>query len=257
MKEIVTLDGHKVPYVYSHPKNNAVGNIVLAHGITLDKNEYENLFVNTQEFFINSGFNVVRFDFRGHGESKFPQEKMTIHGESQDMKSICDYVEGLNDLPIFIVGCSFGAISTVIYSVSSERVKGLVLWNPVLNIKSTFPCPETEWAKAFFTKEKILESKTTGFLYLGNYKVGNDLVNEMLAFQLGDLIPEINVPVLIFHGDMDEIVPLRFTEEYYSKFKNCELIVLKGCGHGFLDKQIEVIKETCDWVLNKIELPQV
>ncbi len=39
MKNVFTLDEHKVPYVYSKSKGKALGNVILSHGITLDKRE--------------------------------------------------------------------------------------------------------------------------------------------------------------------------------------------------------------------------
>ena len=39
--------------------------------------------------------------------------------------------------------------------------------------------------------------------------------------------------VLILHGDKDEIVPLAYSEKAASLYKNAELIVMEGEGHGF------------------------
>lgn len=48
-----------------------------------------------------------------------------------------------------------------------------------------------------------------------------------------DMIGAYEGPVLILHGDKDELVPLYYSQEALKEYKNAELIVLEGQKHGF------------------------
>lgn len=48
-----------------------------------------------------------------------------------------------------------------------------------------------------------------------------------------ELIGKYEGPVLILHGDKDEMVPLSYSEEAIKTYKNASLVVLEGQSHGF------------------------
>lgn len=62
-----------------------------------------------------------------------------------------------------------------------------------------------------------------------------------------DMIGAYEGPVLILHGDKDELVPLYYSQEALKEYKDAELIVLEGQKHGFdlngRQQAIEYLKE--------------
>ena len=57
-----------------------------------------------------------------------------------------------------------------------------------------------------------------------------------MSFDLYDLIAAYTSPVLVLHGDKDQIVPLRYSERASQVFPDAELVVMPGQGHGFMGK---------------------
>lgn len=57
-------------------------------------------------------------------------------------------------------------------------------------------------------------------------------------------------PVLILHGDADQLVPLEYSKRYNSVLRNSKLIVVKGAGHSFdsIDLRSQFMTETVSFV---------
>jgi|GEM_PF-686573 len=244
MQKIISKDKHNIDYIYKE-RVQPKANIILCHGITVDKNEYDSLFVKAEYYFGNNNFNTIRFDFRGHGNSKMPQEKMTIKGECLDLEAVVDFVKSKNSLPIFIVGTSFGAISTIDYaSKSYNEISALILWNPVLDINKTFISPGTNWSQSFINNSSLSKVNNLGYLMLENYKIGSELVNEMREFDLKLKFQSLSIPIIIYHGTGDNIVPFQYSLDYQMLNKAVEIVSLSQQGHGFKEMQSFVIEDS-------------
>src|ERR1700753_2701266 len=66
-------------------KGNAFA--LMAHGINMDKNEWNNLHFKISNDLNEQNISTFRFDYRGHGESKGSIRDMTIIGEYLDVVS--------------------------------------------------------------------------------------------------------------------------------------------------------------------------
>lgn len=96
----------------------AYTSIVMLHGINANKDE-EGLFIKISKAMDNQKYNILRFDFRDHGDSTCPSGYMTIRGESDDLLSTLAYVQKRwRGMPVIIIAASFGAVPvlTIEYS---------------------------------------------------------------------------------------------------------------------------------------------
>jgi alpha/beta superfamily hydrolase len=81
------------------------------------------------------GFATLRFNFRGVGESGGSYGEGIE--ERQDVRAAIDYVYSMaknNDLPIVVLGYSFGAWASLPVAVEDRRVKGMVAIAPPLEM---------------------------------------------------------------------------------------------------------------------------
>ena len=66
--------------------------VVMFHGFTGTKVEPHRLFVKTARRLAEEGFYVLRFDFRGSGDSEGEFREMTLEGEISDAKASLDFI---------------------------------------------------------------------------------------------------------------------------------------------------------------------
>lgn len=239
------------------------GYVLLAHGINVNKNEWDNFYVDIAQELYKKGFASVRFDFRGHGESGGTQREMTVIGETLDIAASIEQISKRWTGNISIVGMSFGAGPSILYSAPQNRkIKALILLCPVLDYIATFLKPIVPWARDTFNEKgfKYLDKK--GFLLLDDeFELGAKLIEEFKVIKPYEILKEIQLPVLVIHGDKDEMVPYQVSRKYGKPNKKSKLITIRNAGHGFnnfddetgksmqsiLNKR-RVIEEVVSWV---------
>lgn len=167
---------------------------------------------------------AVTFTFCGsgvHDKSSFPSTEMTLFTEREDLFAVMDYVRELpqcGDVVLF-GGSQGGAVAVL--AAAERKVKGLVLLFPAL-------CIPDDWNARYPTDEGVPAA-----LPLWGVTLGARYVFALRGLDLYAEMPAQNAPVLIFHGDRDEVVPLAYSERAAARYPACELTVLHGQGHGF------------------------
>jgi uncharacterized protein len=246
----LTEDSIRICALLNEPSQSARASIVLAHGITSEKTE-DGIFTQLAESLCLANFNVLLFDFRGHGESGGRQQEMTILGEVKDLTASLQYAQELWSLPTVIVAASFGAVSTLIYSANKNDIPCIVLWNPVLDLPKTFLEPTLPWAQQSFNPQSFAFLKKNGYLLLDEFfKLGQPLIEEMSNIDLDQYLQNIRCPTLTIHGDRDTYVPYDIARKKYQFNYQSKFLTVPGSEHGFgrsQDKEL-VISNTVIWV---------
>jgi pimeloyl-ACP methyl ester carboxylesterase len=231
-----TKDGLKLAAILYLPKEQTDKIIILAHGITVDKDE-DGAFPILANLLTNNGYAILRFDFRGHGESEGKSINMTITNELIDLEAAIEIVKSNGYKNIGLVGASFGGGETVLYTARHQnQIKALCLWNPVLNYDRTFINPYLPWIiKRKGHMKNDLKEKGWTTLGSHNFVLGKTLFNEMEHTFPYKELKEITVPTIIIHGDKDTYVPYDDSKAYSGNMQNGRLITIKGAEHGFHD----------------------
>ncbi len=229
--------------------------VVMFHGFAGNKVENHRLFVQTARSLSGSGFVVLRFDFRGSGDSDGDFEDMTIPGETSDAEKVLTYLarqRWVNNEAVGVLGLSMGGRVGAILASKDKRVKFLILYSAALSpLRPRFMSDaDVEARKAM---EKALNSGGAVKVREGWYlkKPFFDTVDDTVPL---DVIHRISVPILIVHGEKDEVVPLSDSTKAFEIVKSLnrknELHIIRGGDHVFLEKEHtqEVIKKTQDWL---------
>lgn len=232
-----SLDGVRLCAVVD-AASNAKGSVVLAHGITVDKDESSGAvgvpaFVELAARLTADGYNVLRFDFRGHGESGLTSRQMTIAGELLDLIASVRQAETRWGQPVALVGASFGAVSSVLYAAGIGGLACLVLWNPVLDLRQTFLEPVEPIPQQFFNAEGYAHLAEHGWLSLDGFEIGACLVDEMRYVEPFARMSAITCPVLTLHGDRDRYVPYGVAQQYAGCNPASRFLPVPGAEHGF------------------------
>lgn len=232
-------DGTMLCGIWSRPGKNNGKAVILAHGITVNKDE-DGLFPILAAKLTDLGYSVFRFDFRGHGERRGEWFSVTVNGEVTDLESAYLQVKKNRFNKIGLLGASFGGgIASILAAKSQIKLDFLCLWYPVLNYDHAFINPYLPWLK-----DKIRQMKTDlkikGFTFLPNekpFKIGRDLYDDMKIYYPYKELTKVKIPAVIIHGDRDTYVPFSDSEKYILKMKGItKLIAIQGADHGFSGK---------------------
>lgn len=238
-----TVDGFSIKGVHTITQQKSI--ILWLHGITVNKNEYLDLFKDGAEFVGNSGIDSLRIDFRGHGSSSGNSMDFTITGQMIDIDSAINYIRKYyksEKIELHIVGCSFGAPPSIFTALKEmDIVKSIILIAPVLSYQRTFIEPETDWAASIFNNITITKLYKSNKIYFDKYfPVSMKFYQEMLLIKPEVLIGDVKQDITIIHGDCDSMVPYQVSKELALKFKNINLISVSDMDHGFNDMNDEV-----------------
>jgi hypothetical protein len=212
--------------------------ILMAHGFSVDKDEH-GLFVKTAREFCRNGFMVLRFDFRGSGESGGRFEDIKIGDNVSDLKKAIEFMskQKINKQKIGLLGASFGGAISIL--ALNQKIKALVLWNPTFKIKEVFE----DYFKKIIGVDWLDEIEDKGFVLLYKkrekkfFKITKEFWNDMKNKDLNSFARKINCPTLIVHGDKDTIVPLAHSKELFKILKKPKQIkIIEGSEHGFHDQ---------------------
>ncbi len=225
--------------------------IAMFHGFTGHKSETHRFFVQIARALCNIGFIVLRFDFRGSGDSDGDFEDMTVPGEVSDAEKAITFLSELpevDDKLVGVIGLSMGGRVASILASKDNRVRFVVLYSAAL-------APLQRSFKDGLKSETVekLEKGEAVSLNDGWYmkKPFFDTIDDTVPH---DVMGKIEAPVLIVHGDSDRIVPLEGATKGYEIIKvlndKNELYIVKGGDHVFTTREHtqEVIEKTVGWL---------
>lgn len=245
---VVTPDGIPLAVVTEEPEGQYRGVAILAHGITVEKDE-GGFYSNLSKELTADGIRTIRFDFRGHGESGGFSNEMTIAGEITDLTTVIEFARKRFGGPIAIVATSFGASIALLYAaLKTTSVKTYVLLCPVIDYSRTFLKPVTPWGKKEFGPKRLEIARKRGFLSVGGFRLGTKLFTEFMFYKPGEILAELSIPTLLVHGTKDSMVPFAVSKAYTRKARNCRFLPIPGADHGFEGYETYVYGQIRRWL---------
>lgn len=220
--------------------------IIMSHGFTGDRHEW-GTFDKIAENFHKANFDVLTFDFSGSGESD--DDSLTVGKQIDDLNSIIDFVKQKKYENIILLGLSLGGLISL--NCYNPDIKAIIGMAPVTD-KIDY-----EW-KDRYSDEQMVELKDKGYIT----KVRDEgfrkiiIIDEQMLRDRENVVQEkllenINCPVLIFHGDKDDRVPLDNSKKAIEILgANSKLDIIKGEGHHFRNSIDYVVNKTVDWLKN-------
>lgn len=244
MKEIpVTFKGHgkQIVGMLHLPSQKNAPVIIMCHGWSGSKIGAHNaFFVRASREFSKSGFAVLRFDFRGSGDSEGEWKNQNTTSMLEDLDTAIDQISKrseINKEKIGLIGHSQGGRIVLLNAVLDKRIRCLVTWATRTDLKYF-------WGDSWVDDIKLRER-----VYF-DYKITKEWLKDDLKYNVAKSIRKLKVPICIVHGDEDYDVPL---SEAYRIFrftnKPKRLQVIKGLNHDFSGENIQkqVIKITLNW----------
>jgi alpha-beta hydrolase superfamily lysophospholipase len=171
------------------------------------------------------GYDVFIFDYQGYGMSEgTANQKNTYHDGLAALKEALNLKKKLEAEKFIVFGHSLGgniALRSIVDFPEKDQIDRIIISSSFLSYqKMAFSVLTKNW-----------------FTYLLS-PLGYLLVSD--SYSPKDLLGQINSPSIIVHGDQDEVVDAKFSEEIFDKLTSStkkKLMIVEGGNHGniFID----------------------
>ena len=209
--------------------------VVIGHG--LDSNTSDTCVY--AKIFAAYGIAAYVFDFIGGGieiRSDGDVMEMTILTETEDMLVVLDGIRALDavdETSVFLMGLSQGGfVATRAAARRTDDVKGLIAFYPAYGLQD-------DVKERTANGNHITEDTST----VNGLPVDTSEIEDGLSFNIFESMKSYAGPVLIVHGEEDDMTPIYYSERAALTFANAELVSIDGAGHGFFDEDEQYAAE--------------
>jgi len=224
---------------------------LLCHGLTGHRSETKFLFVRLARRLAARGVAVLRFDFRGSGESTGTFDEMSLLTELADARCALGFLakcEGVDASRIGVLGFSCGGAVAGRLVAEEKRVRALALWNAVAHV-ALLTGKFGEWG--------VGEGGGGSFpVDLQGLPLGERFVRDLEAMpDPVDGVRAFGGSVLVVNGTMDGTVPPSEAEAFAEAAGGrAERLVVKDGLHAFarLEHVEAVLDRTTDFFAEKL-----
>ena len=268
MPSFTTKDGTEVYYKDWGPKSGPV--VVLSHGWPLTSDDWEQ-----QMFFLCSkGYRCIAHDRRGHGRSSQPWEGNEMDTYSDDLLQLFDILD-LKDVVMVGHSTGGGEVARFVGRHGTSRVSKAVLISsvPPIMVKTAanpggLPLDVFDGFRAAMLKDRaqfFLDVPTGPFFgfnrpgaqvsqgliqswwlqgMTSGFKGAYDCIKAFSETDFTEDLKKMDIPVLVLHGDDDQIVPIGASAHNSSKLApKATLKVYPGGAHALPHTEAERVNQ--------------
>lgn len=220
-------EGYRISGILHLPEKENLPCVITSHGLLSSKNSEK--YIALGEQISREGMAMLRFDFRGIGESGGSEEDKTVSKKIADLSAAIDFIRSYPGLGnrIGLLGSSLGGFLSLMKASMDKKIRAIVIWATPLHMddlgskkqEEDYPLPP----EAFF--EDLPKHRLLPLLH----KVSN---------------------CLVIHGEEDELVPLdQALGIFYSLHPPKEIHVIGGADHRLTDPahRQRAIELSVDW----------
>lgn len=234
---VSSFDLTKIPTIANIPNTltDPQECIILLHGLTTSKDEYQNVYRNLASKLADRGKQSVRFDFRGHGDSETKLAQFNVYNQIFDTLSVIRWAESFIGATKFtILGTSFGAPAGIYSSyMIDNKVNKIVLLAPILDFYRTFINPETEWGAEVFGLKRVFDAVLNDCLKVENdFNMSRNSALDMILLDPRPILSKLKCKVSILHGTEDGMVPFFASKIFAEQNKHIGFFPMTQTGHG-------------------------
>jgi uncharacterized protein len=220
-------EGQRISGILHFPESGHPPCVIASHGLLSSKDSEK--YIALGERLAREGWAMLRFDFRGVGESEGRIEDDTVTGRIADLGSAINFVRshpGLGNR-MGLVGSSLGGYVCLIRASMEKEINAVVIWATPFHLddlgskkgKKEHPLP----GEAFF--------------------------KDLPRHRLLPLLPKIS-GCLVIHGEEDELVPVDQAWEIFNSLGSPkEIHVIEGADHRLTEPshRQRAIDLSVDW----------
>jgi pimeloyl-ACP methyl ester carboxylesterase len=232
--------------------------VIMLHGLGGNRHEASGNFIKAAATLALRRFVVLRFDFRGSGETGGTTRSITLAKQIEDTGHVIDFVKRdlaqIPDMPLLdhskltLLGLSMGALTAAAVSGRREDVHSLVLWQP--------PYDLTQTMARLFGPLSTTKVRARGYFQAGMLELSEEFFTCLENFSIAREVRSFDGPVLIINGKKDTVVPPETAKQWMEAFQQADLRVsmIDGADHAFTQDiwAWQAIGQTALWLEDKI-----
>jgi dipeptidyl aminopeptidase/acylaminoacyl peptidase len=221
------------------------GTVILCHG--MDSNRNSEKLVDLGRVLAKRGIITLRFDFAYAGESSEKFADITYSGEVEDLRAACSYMRHRFAGKIGVLGSSMGGTVALLFAADEPDVTALVT--------IAAPVHPEAFPRRILNPEQLQTWRERGFTFYNGQRLNLTLLEDLETIDVLQAARKIACPVLIIHGDADEVVPVEEAHELNACLAGRKkLIIMKGADHRLSDpvKMQQALTEAVDWLAEHV-----
>jgi uncharacterized protein len=221
------------------PSDSPVGSILFSHCFTCSKDL--KAIVRISRKLAELGWAVLRYDFRGLGQSEGDFADSSFSTNLIDLESATKYMASLAIPVDFLMGHSFGGAASLAMAEKIASAKGV--------IALAAPSDTRHLANLLESMDSNIVSSGEGEVMIGGfrYRVRQTMTDDFRQHDLPSLVNVMQKPLLALHSRTDTTVP------YWHAIKNCDfrlethgryprsLVTLPDCNHLMVEEGIPLV----------------
>jgi pimeloyl-ACP methyl ester carboxylesterase len=237
------ISGEKLAGTFHDPANDSRRGVILGHCFTCSR--HTRILRDLSLALVEEGFKVLRFDFSGNGQSEGNFSESFYSKQVKDIDSAVSFVSSHGVRWIGLAGHSMGAMVALLAASQMDTIKGVC----TLAAKAS-----ALHSSHFLSQNQIQELKRTGrvnFISRGrNLELTEDFFADAARYDLPSIMPSLSQPLMVVHGDMDEIIPVENAYRLHQYRKvNTELVIIPGADHMFSENEHrqKIVQKVAQW----------
>ncbi len=216
--------------------------VILCHGFTGNKIENKRLFVETARAFAEGGFDAMRFDFYGSGDSEGEFADTTLSHNISNLKDAMIWGKERGYDKVAVLGISMGG-ATAILTLADSQADALITWSSVPDM--------TELFDSYVGDVKKIDPDVKVHEHDG-WMIKREFWMDGIRYDINEALAKIDIPKFIVQGTAD--APL-FVQGFHS-FRDivvppADFMEIPDAGHTYQtpSHRRQVIRQSLIWLI--------
>ena len=200
----VNLRGQTLHGVVHHPQAGIPrGGVILCHGMESNKDS-DKLVLLSREL-AQRNLLALRFDFACADPGKFAE--ITYSGEVEDLLAAFAFMRDRHPGKIALLGSSMGGTVALLFAARHADVATVVT--------IAAPVHPERFTSRLLTPAQVQQWRETGYTFYHGQRINVPLLHDLEKINVPEAAKKVDCPVLILHGDRDEVVAVEEAHELY------------------------------------------
>ena len=240
--------GEKIAGTLHIPDESTDCGVILGHCFTCSR--HVSIIREISTVLEKMGMAALRFDFSGNGRSEGDFSDSSYSKHIEEMERAVGFFAEQGYTRFGLAGHSMGAALAVLAGARLNGVAGGCALGGRVAGKETAP---------FFGKEKMEELRRTGRLHFESrgrdLELKENFFTDLQKFNLRETVQIFEPPLLVVHGDQDEIIPVENAQEVRHLNPHADVEIVTGADHMFSDPEHRrhIAETVAKWFKSRFE----